>query len=100
MFEILVALQVKDDDLYATYRAHMTPLLGAAGGSFGLDVRVSEVLKSPEMRAFNRLFTIRFPSRGAHDAFFADPAYLAVRAQFFEPSVVHTLQLGRYEVVP
>jgi uncharacterized protein (DUF1330 family) len=99
MFEILVGLRVTDEVGYADYRAHMMPLLGEHGGSFGVDVRVAEVLKNPGSEPFNRLFTIRFPSLAAHDAFFADPRYLAVRQRFFEPSVAHTARFGRYQVL-
>ena len=100
MVEILIGLQVTDERGYAAYRAHMTPLLSAHGGSFGVDVRVAEVLKNPGEQPFNRLFTIRFPSWSAHDAFFANPEYLAVRRRFFEPSVAHSVRFGRYEVLP
>lgn len=99
MIDILVGIQVTDDDTYSAYRANMSPLLAARGGSFGVDVRVAEVLKSPGTEPFNRLFTIRFPSLEAHDAFFADPEYLAVRRRFFEPSVAHAARFGRYEVL-
>jgi len=99
MVEILVGLQVTDEPTYAAYRAHMTPLLTAHGGSFGVDVRVAEVLKTPGDQPFNRLFTIRFPSSSALDAFFANPEYLAVRRRFLEPSVAHTTRFGRYEVL-
>ncbi len=101
MMEILVGLQVTDEATYATYRAHMTPLLTARGGSFGVDVRVGELLKNPGSEPFNRLFTIRFPSRAAHDAFFADPEYLEVRKRYFDASVsLHGRFIRRYEVLP
>jgi uncharacterized protein (DUF1330 family) len=100
MMERLIGLRVTNEELYAAYRAHMLPLLEERGGSFGVDVRVAEVLKNPGTEPFNRLFTIRFPSVEAHDAFFADPEYLAVRRRFFEPSVAYTARLGRYEVLP
>lgn len=97
MTELLVGLTVKDEAGYAAYRAAMTPLLEARGGSFGVDVRVAEVLRGAP--AINRLFTVRFPSAAARDAFFADPAYLEVRARLFEPSVEGPpAMLGRYEV--
>ena len=99
MFEILVGLQVSNEAIYAEYRAHMLPLLAAHGGSFIVDVRVSEVLKSPESKAINRLFTVRFPSIEQHDAFFAHPDYKAVRAKYFEPSVAATSRIARYQVL-
>jgi uncharacterized protein (DUF1330 family) len=98
--EILVGLEVLDDETYSEYRARMTPILLEHGGSFGLDVRVAEVLRSPQPGEFNRLFTIRFPSVEAHDAFFANAAYLAIRRQFLEPSIGRVLRLGRYQALP
>lgn len=98
--EILVGLSVRDEEGYAEYRAAMTPVLHAHGGSFGVDVRVAAVLRAPGAAAFNRLFTIRFPSAHDHDAFFADPDYLPIRERLFEPSVNGAAEvLGRYEVL-
>lgn len=99
MVEILVGVHVTNPELYAEYRARMTPLLIAHGGQFVVDVLVAEVLRSPENKRFNRLFTIRFPSQQQLDAFFALPEYRAIRQQFFEPSVAETARLGRYEVL-
>lgn len=95
MYEILLGLQVTDDDMYSRYRAAMTPLLEAHGGSFGVDVRVAEVLR-PAGKTFNRLFTIRFPSRERREAFFGHPEYKEVRRRFFEPSVAEVNQLAIY----
>jgi len=95
MIETLMALNVVDADLYAKYRSAMTPLLEAHGGSFGLDVWVAEVLRSPVKQPFNRMFTILFPSQERREAFFGDPEYLAVRKAFFEPSVAATTNLGQ-----
>jgi uncharacterized protein (DUF1330 family) len=92
----LLALQVDDPRSYAEYRARMTPLLHAAGGAFGLDLEVARVLKSPVEGAFNRVFTLGFPSRAASAAFFADPAYLAVRAKYFEPAVSRFATLAEW----
>jgi uncharacterized protein (DUF1330 family) len=78
----------------------MTPLLLAHGGSFVVDVRVAEVLKSPASGGFNRLFTIRFPTVAAHDTFFGNPEYLEIRREWFVPSVGRVAKLGRYEVLP
>lgn len=98
MIEVLYGLEVIDDDTYAAYRAAMTPLLEAHGGRFVVDVRVAEVLRSPDSARFNRLFTIRFPSPERMDAFFSNAEYLAVRARLFEPSVAAIRKLGDYEV--
>jgi uncharacterized protein (DUF1330 family) len=94
MIETLVTLNVVDADLYAKYRAAMTPLLEAHGGSFGLDLWVAEVLRSPDPKPFNRLFTIIFPSPERRDAFFSNPDYLAVRKAFFDPSVSTATRLA------
>ena len=97
MLEVLTALYVKDRELYARYRAGMTPLLAAHGGHFGLDLWVEEVLRSPVDEPFNRLFTLCFPSQEQRDAFFSNPDYLAVRKAYFEPSVSARSELGRLE---
>jgi uncharacterized protein (DUF1330 family) len=99
MMDILIGLHVTDQERYAEYRKHMSPLLEAHGGQFVVDVLVAEVLRAPGSTPINRLFTIRFPSQAQHDAFFADPDYVAVRAQYFEPSVGAVQRLGRYEVL-
>ena len=98
-FEILVALNVRDEKGYAEYRSATARMLEAHGGRFGVDVRVAAVLHSPGSAAVNRLFTLRFPSVREHDAFFADPDYLAVRKRLFETSVAGVEVIGRYEVL-
>jgi len=95
MIETLMALNVTDAELYAKYRAAMTPLLEAHGGRFGIDLWVGEVLRgTPEQRPFNRMFTIVFPSRERREAFFSNPEYLNVRKTLFEPSVSAVTNLG------
>jgi uncharacterized protein (DUF1330 family) len=97
--EILIGVQVIDEAGYARYRAEMTPVLEAHGGRFVLDVRVAEILRASSPAAFNRLFSIRFPSARHRDAFFANPDYMAIRARLFEPSVSEMVRLGDYAVV-
>lgn len=97
MLTRLVALWVEDPDLYATYRRRMTPLLEHYGGDFGVDVEVERVLRPTGADPFNRIFTISFPSREAHDAFFGDPSYQEIRQACFEPAVRHTTILATYE---
>lgn len=99
MIEILVGVNVTNPELYAEYRARMTPLLHERGGSFVVDVQVAEVLRSPEGKPFNRLFTIRFPSEEQLEAFFALPEYRKIRQEFFDPSVSDTSRLGRYALL-
>jgi uncharacterized protein (DUF1330 family) len=96
--EVLIGVHVIDEAGYARYRAEIAPLLEAHGGRFILDVRIAEILRAPSATAFNRLFTIRFPSARHHDAFFADPDYIAVRSRLFEPSVSEMVRLGEYSV--
>lgn len=99
MIELLVGVNVVDELMYTEYRARMTPLLELHGGAFAVDVRVAEVLRAPDGKAFNRLFTLRFPSVAQLDAFFGHPDYLAIRRRLFEPSVTDTIRFGKYQVL-
>jgi uncharacterized protein (DUF1330 family) len=92
-FVQLYGLEVRDQAAYSEYRARMTPLLQAHGGSFGIDLEVSRVLKGPRGAALNRVFSILFPDRAASARFFADEDYRTVRKHWFEPAV------GRIEVL-
>ena len=84
--QLIIAMNVTDPDRYAAYRAGMTPILHRFAGDFGYDLVVSEALRAPVAHAITRLFTMEFPSRSVADAFFADPAYRAVREEHFNPS--------------
>jgi uncharacterized protein (DUF1330 family) len=95
MIETLMGLKVTNAELYARYRAEMTPLLEAHGGSFGIDLWVAEVLRSPGTEPFNRVFTIRFPSQEKREAFFSSAPYRAVRKAYFEPSVSAITEFGQ-----
>jgi len=94
--ETLVGLYVTDEASYQRYRAGMTPLLEACGGRFRYDFRVSEVLRSETSEAINRLFVIAFPSAEAMQRFFADPKYLTIRRQHFEPAVRAITTIAAY----
>ena len=96
MIQTLMGLNVTDPEGYAQYRAHMKPLLEAHGGSFGLDLWVSEVLLAPTTQPFNRVFMIVFPSQERREAFFSNAEYKQVRAKYFEPSVSAVAQLGSF----
>ena len=85
--EILVGLHVNDEAGYQRYRDGMTPLLHACGGSFRYDFQGGEMLAGKSDKPLNRVFLISFPDAATKDAFFSDPAYLAVRAQHFDGSV-------------
>ena len=86
-FEILVALNVTDENVYTKYRAEMTPILKSYGGDFRYDFKVAETLKNGSTHAVNRVFTISFPDKTKKENFFADPNYLVVRKKFFDASV-------------
>tara|TARA_R110002072_G_scaffold4174_2_gene29473 strand:- start:64093 stop:64419 length:327 start_codon:yes stop_codon:yes gene_type:complete len=92
--ETLVGLHVTDDDTYAKHRAVMTPLLEAVGGFFRYDFTIDAMLKGESDPAINRLFLISFPDAATEAAFFADPAYLAAKQQFFEAAVDKVNILG------
>lgn len=93
---MLVALQITDQEGYRRYRQGMRPILTRYGGRFGYDLVVSEVLRAEVSAPINRVFTIVFPGPEACAAFFADPGYLAVRREHFEPSVGHTTIIAEY----
>ena len=95
-FEMVVGLTVSDDALYAKYREGMTPILAGYGGGFRYDFVVSKVLASESPHAINRVFAISFPDRAARDAFYADPAYKAIRARFFDASVTGRTIIAEY----
>ena len=86
-YETIMAMNVKDPERYARYRAGMTPILERYGGFFRYDMVVSEVLKSPTTHPITRVFAINFPSKAAREAFYADPEYQKVRAEHFTPAV-------------
>lgn len=86
-YERIMGIDVTDDVEYQKYREAMTPLLHAAGGDFGYDFKIAEVLKSKTDDTINRVFTIDFPSEEAMSDFFASESYLAVKKQFFDRSV-------------
>ena len=93
---LLIGLQVSDAAGYRRYREAMTPILGRYGGHFGYDFVIAEVLRSAVEAPINRVFTLVFADEAARQGFFADPAYLAVRAEHFEPSVEHVTKIAEY----
>lgn len=87
MFHRLVAINITDPAAYRRYRDAMTPLLHAAGGKFSYDFEIAQTLRSDAIHPVNRLFLISFPDKAAHDAFFADERYKAIRKEWYEPAV-------------
>jgi uncharacterized protein (DUF1330 family) len=96
-FVVWFGLALKNAAGYAEYRRRMTPILERHGGRFEYDFTIREVLKSPGSQSIDRVFSILFPTRGAREAFFADPDYRAVRAAHFEPSVRAVTPLASYQ---
>lgn len=95
--EVLVGLHVTDEAGYQRYREGMTPLLAARGGRFRYDFRVAEVLHGETQAPINRVFVLAFPERAAKTAFFADPAYRAVRARHFAGAVDAVTEIAVYD---
>ena len=96
-YEILVALHVADQEAYAEYRREIAPLLQSAGAAFTYDLDVSRARENASPHDINRLFVLRFPSKTAHDRFFADPSYRGVRARHFENAVKGFTVIAEYE---
>ncbi len=92
----LMALEVRDGEGYARYRQEMAPILASYGGRFDHDFAVSDVLTSSAGDRINRVFAMSFPERDAAVRFFADPAYLAIRARLFEAAVASVTQLAEF----
>ncbi len=95
--EILVGLHVTDDESYTNYRAAMTPLLEAVGGTFRYDFTIERMLKGVAKPPINRLFVISFPDESTKESFFADPKYLAAKREFFESAVDMVDIIATYE---
>jgi len=96
-YELLVALHVTDDAGYQRYRDAMAPLLAARGGGFRYDFAVAKTLQSASDHPINRVFAIWFASKAEKEAFYADPAYLAIKAKHFAPSVAGRTVIAAYE---
>lgn len=96
-FQRIMAMQITDQDGYAEYREHMTPILHEYGGRFEHDFVVSEVLKKCCDVEINRVFMIVFPSKEQSLAFFSDPRYQAVRSRYFENSVGSVTQIAEFD---
>jgi uncharacterized protein (DUF1330 family) len=93
----IIGLEIRDPELYRRYRERMTPLLHAQGGEFVYDFTIGEVLKSATPAPIQRLFVMRFLDAAAAERFFADPAYLAVRRECFEPAVGSVTKIVEFD---
>lgn len=97
MYEMMVGLLVKDDEIYANYRKEMKPLLSKRDGGFRYDFQVSNVLTNEEGKPINRVFAIYFGNKEKMNDFFSDPDYLKVKEKYFKTSVEHTTIISEYE---
>ena len=95
-YEVIVGLQVDDEEMYANYRAGMTPMLTESGGGFRYDFKVSEVLKSDVQEPINRVFAIFFADKKSMKSFFSNPKYLEVKRKYFEDAVSATTIISEY----
>ena len=95
-YEMIVGLQVKNDEVYSSYRAAMRPILENVGGGFRYDFKTSEVLINEEGRPINRVFAIYFEDEKKMKEFFSDPEYLKVKQKYFETSVEATTIISEY----
>lgn len=95
-YEMTLGLVVDDQEAYAEYRTQIRPLLLEAGGAFRYDFDVARLMHNEDGAAINRAFVVRFPDRSSKERFFADPRYLEVRRQFFEPAVAATVVIAEY----
>lgn len=96
-YERIMGIYVSDDDEYQKYRNGMMPILKSFGGSFGYDLKVSEVLRSKTEDDINRVFTLEFPSKQVMGNFFADSEYLAVKKKHFNRSVDSVTAISMHE---
>lgn len=96
-YEMMVGLQIKNDDLYTSYRKAMLPLLERFGGGFRYDFKISEVLKNEEGNNINRVFAIYAKDETSLNEFFTHEEYLKIKKEFFEESVGDTTIISSYE---
>ena len=84
MIEVLVALDVKDEELYTQYRDAIAPLLKEYQGFFPYDVTVQEMLeKDSNNKKINRIFTLRFETEELKEGFFRDERYLKIKCHLY-----------------
>jgi uncharacterized protein (DUF1330 family) len=96
-YERLMAMLVKDEKSYSTYREKMFPILQLYGGGFRYDFQIANVLKNDAPHKINRVFAIYAKDKASMDAFFTDPAYKSVREEYFEKSVEAFTLIADYE---
>jgi uncharacterized protein (DUF1330 family) len=97
-YEMLVGIHITDHQVYALYRASVTPILERYSGGFRYDFVVEQTLKQEVSHQINRVFVISFPDEDHKKQFFADLEYQAVRKQFFDQSVIENTIIARYSL--
>ena len=95
--ERIVALNVNDNIIYQKYRDAMSPILISYGGQFVYDFTIDEVLKSEVKHIINRVFMLRFNTEKDMQDFFSNNDYLAIKKQYFTPSVSNITEIAKYE---
>jgi uncharacterized protein (DUF1330 family) len=96
-YDMLIALTVSDHASYSRYREAISPFLARHQAHFRYDLCVSDVLATEGDASINRAFVLSFPDRKGKDAFWADPEYLAVKADLFSRSVRTFTLISEYE---
>jgi uncharacterized protein (DUF1330 family) len=96
-YDMLIALTVSDHASYSRYREAISPFLARHQAHFRYDFGVSDVLSTEGDGSINRAFVLSFPDRRRKDAFWADPEYLAAKAQLFERCVRTFTLISEYE---
>ncbi len=95
-FEVMVAMNVIDEALYQKYRQAMLPILQQHGGGFRYDFVVAKTLQSAADHPVTRVFAIYFASPQQRTAFFANPDYRKIRAQYFDQAVAGRTTIAEY----
>ncbi len=93
--ERVVALNVNDDSTYQKYRDAMSPILISFGGQFVYDFTIDKVLKSEAKHTINRVFMLRFNTEKDMQDFFSNADYLAIKKQYFTPSVSDITEIAK-----
>ena len=96
MYEMLVGLEIKDNEIYQNYRDKMGPLLIRHGGGFRYDFKIAETLKSETDNKINRVFIIYFKNKQFMKNFFDNDEYRKIKVEYFESSVGDMTIISEY----
>ncbi|RXJ60675.1 DUF1330 domain-containing protein [Candidatus Marinarcus aquaticus] len=100
MFEMLVALNVCNKELYEQYTKEISSLLQEHQGSFSYDVWVEkdELENQSAHKNINRIFTLRFETKKLKEAFFNHPNYTSIKARYFDKAVNSSYIISTYHI--